>query len=533
MTFASLTLLLVGLLLGVVVGAVCSWLVSRSRSQAQSSDAVAALAEARATAERARAEAADAKAETSQVRVELATQRELLAQQRTEAANADADRAERQAVVSNAKAEVAEARSALAGALAQRDAALAQVEAMAANEEQMVNQFRILSSDHLERQGKTADAAAAERQKAVEALVSPLTQQLKEFQQRVTEIEKERSTLATELREQVKLVTSTGDQVRRETAALATALRKPQVRGQWGELQLKRVVEVAGMVEHVHFQQQATTTTSADTTIRPDMTIMLGDRRHVHVDSKVPLSAFLDAQEATSETEAERLLALFSKNVRNHVDQLSSKQYWKSEAGTPDFVIMFIPAEALYVEAVNRMPDLIQYAADKAIIIASPTSLIGLLKTVSHSWRQVALAENAAQVLTLARELHDRLGKMGSHVDKLGRALGTAVNAYNDSVGSLEGRVLPSARKLSDLNVTDAELVSPRHVDADVRPLSAPELLQARDAQQAITAGPDEVLEQSGADLLALTRPDPSLEELVEDTQGTGHASATHLRKLG
>ena len=503
MTFASLISLVVGLLLGVVVGVICARLVQRSRQQADTSDAAAAHAELRAEAERARSEASEARAHTSQVRLELSSQRELLAQQRTEAANADADRAERQALVSNAKAEVAEARSALAGALAQRDAALAQVEAMTADQQRMVNQFKVLSSEQLERQGKTADAAAVERQKAVEALVSPLTQQLKEFQQRVAEIEKERTTLATELREQVKMVTTTGDQVRRETAALSTALRKPQVRGQWGELQLKRVVEVAGMVEHVHFQQQATTTTTAETTIRPDMTVMLGDRRHVHVDSKVPLAAFLEAQEATSEPEAERLLTLFGKNVRTHVDQLSAKQYWKSEAGTPDFVIMFIPAEALYVEALTRMPDLIQYASDKSIIIASPTSLIGLLKTVSHSWRQVALAENAAQVLKLARELHDRLGKMGSHVDKLGRALGTAVDAYNSSVASFETRVLPSARKLSDLNVTDVELDSPRHIDAEVRSMTAPELVAGRDEQRALGTGPH----GARADPLACDRP--------------------------
>lgn len=526
MTFASLSLLLVGLLLGIVLGAICTWFIHRSRAQADTSDAAVALAESRATAERARAEAADAKAETSQVRVELSTQRELLAQQRTEAANVDADRAERQAMVSNAKAEVAEARSALASALAQRDAAVAQVVAMKGDQQRMVDQFKVLSTEQLDRQGKTADAAAAERQKAVEALVSPLTQQLKEFQQRVTEIEKERTTMATELREQVKVVTTTGDQVRRETAALATALRKPQVRGQWGELQLKRVVEVAGMVEHVHFQEQATTTTTADTTIRPDMTIMLGDSRHVHVDSKVPLAAFLEAQEAESESEAERLLTLFSKNVRSHVDQLSGKQYWKSEAGTPDFVIMFIPAEALYVEAVNRMPDLIQYASDKAIIIASPTSLIGLLKTVSHSWRQVALAENATQVLKLARELHDRLGTMGSHVDNLGRALGRAVKAYNDSVGSFEGRVLPAARKLTELNVTDAELAAPAHVDAEVRSLTAGELIADRDQHLAITSGEAPATDE-------LTRPAPTLEELIEDTHPLSHTSGVHLRKLG
>ena len=527
MTSQTVIVLLTGLLLGAVAGAVSAWLLSRSRRQVTDSTTTANLAEARAAAERARAEVSDAKAETANVRAELASQRELVAQHRADVANAHADRAEAQAAISEARSDTAQTKALLSGALAEKQAALAQVAAMQADQQRMVNEFKVLSAEQLARQGKSADDAAAERQKAVEALVTPLTQQLKDFHQRVSEIEKERVTLATELREQVKQVTLTGDQVRRETASLATALRKPQTRGQWGELQLKRVAEIAGMVEHCHFVLQGTTTTSSETTIRPDMTIMLGEDKFVHVDSKVPLSAFLDAQETEDEGEHERLLGQFTKNVRTHVDQLSGKQYWKSQAGTPEFVIMFIPAEALFAEAVSRMPDLLQYASEKSIIIANPSSLIAILKTVSYSWRQAGLAENAMQVFTLARELHERLGKLGSHVDKLGRALGGAVKAYNDSVGSFESRVLPSARKLRDLNVTDLEIATPARLDTDVRSLSAPEFLEAAEHHLAITTGADEAVD------LELTRPDPTLDELIEDTNPASQDPTPRLRSLG
>ncbi|MGA4508116.1 DNA recombination protein RmuC [Propionibacteriaceae bacterium G1746] len=523
MTFASLIVPLVGLLLGIVVGAVGAWLVSRSRVQADSSDAAAALAEARAAAERARAETSDARSETAQVRVELATQRELLAQHRTEAANADADRAEQQAMVSHARSEVAEARSALAAAAAERDAALAQVKAMTDDQQRMVDQFKVLSGEQLDKQGKAVDEATIERNKAVEAMLVPLTRQLGEFQSKLAEIEKERVSISSELREQVRQVTLTGTEVRRETAALVTALRKPQVRGQWGELQLKRAVELSGMVEHCHFEQQGTTTNAADATIRPDMTVMLGDDRYVHVDSKVPLNSFLDAQEAADPAEQERLLVAFTRNVRSHVDQLSGKRYWtSSEKATPEFVVMFIPSEALASEALTRMPDLLQYASDRNIIIATPTTLIGLLKTVAYSWRQADLAENAQQVFELARELYTRLGKMGTHVDKLGRALNSAVVAYNGTVGSLETRVLSTARKIASLNVTDEQLSTPRAIDEAVRPITSPELIESAHEVPSLL------------DDLSLTRPEPSTDALVADEQSRATAQATNrLRSLG
>lgn len=505
------------LLFGVVLGAVCAWLVLRSRVQSQDATGRADLADTRAAMERAVAETATARAETNQVRAELAGVRALVESGRADLAQAQAERAETESALSEMRARASEAQSKLAGVVAERDAAIKRADEIAADHERMAHQFKALSAEQLEHQNKLANEAAAERQKQVDAIVAPLAQQLKDFQTRLTEMEKERVTISTELREQVKLVTMTGDQVRRETHALATALRKPQVRGQWGEMQLKRVVEVAGMVEHCHFTTQGTTTTTADTTIRPDLTVMLGEDKFVHVDSKVPLAAFLEAEEAESTTDRERLMGQFTRNVRTHVDQLSAKQYWKSEAGTPEFVVMFIPSEALAAEALNRMPDLMAYASDKGILLTTPSSLIGLLKTVAFSWRQAAVAENARQVFDQARELYERLSTLGGHVEKLGRALGSAVKAYNVSVGSLEGRVLPAARKLKDLDVSGLELPSPSPVEVDVRQLRAPELVESFTLPEK----------------QELTRGEPTLDDLLDDAPASSPAGSQHLRRLG
>lgn len=526
MSSSAVVTLLVGLVLGVAVGAVAAWFVARSRAAATTSDVDAHLADARAEADRARAEA-------SQARADLSTQRALEAQAAADLAEAHAMRSEvqgelvqvrseAQVAVAEARSELARLQAELATAVAEKKAALEQVEAMKANEAHLVDQFKLLSSEQLAQQGKVADAAAVERQKAVDALVTPLTQQLKDFQSRLTEMEKERLTLSTELREQVRQVSLTGDNLRRETAALTTALRKPQVRGQWGELQLKRAVEVAGMLEHCNFTQQTTSTTSSDATIRPDMTVMLSEDKFVHVDSKVPLTAFLDAQEAAEDAERERLMTQFTRNVRSHVDQLSSKQYWKSDAGTPEFTVMFIPSEALAAEALSRMPDLLTYASGKGIVLATPTSLIGLLKTVAYSWRQAALADNAKQVFDLARELYERLGTMGTHMSRVGKALDSAVKAYNSTVGSLETRVLPTARKLHDLNLADKELETLVQSETAVRQLSAPELAAEIEAPTELDAGQAQ---------LELTRGEPTTEEILEQT--TPAARAAHLRSLG
>ena len=461
-------LLITGLVLGLAVGAVAAWLVLRTRQQADDSTASAS---ATADAAQARAELSAARAEAAQARADLSRSAPDIALARQDAAEARAERAA-------AEAQLADARAATSAAAAQRDAAVQRAAEIARDREQLTAQFKALSAEILEQQTRRAEETADQRQKATDALLSPVKESLERFNSRLTEVEQGRIELSSTLQQQVQAVQLTGEQLRRETSSLVTALRKPQVRGTWGELQLRRVVELAGMLDHCDFIEQQTAQTSAGATIRPDLKVMLAEGRFVYVDSKVPLSAFLDAHEATEDARREHYLQLFAKNVKTHIDLLSAKDYFKAEGNTPEFVVLFLPSEALAAEAYSILPNLHEYAHQRSIVLATPTTLIAMLRTVAYSWRQSALSDSARQVFELAHELYDRLGTLGKKFDGVGRSLGSAVKAYNEAVGSIEGRVFPTARKLRDLQVTDKELSPVKASEAMVRPLTAPELVE-------------------------------------------------------
>lgn len=487
------------LLIGLALGAAGAWFVLRTRVAAASADeraenatAQAELAQARSVAAQARAEAsesrasaADARTQAADARTETAHARAEAASLRAELARAEAGAADVRTEVAQARAETAEAQSdaadiasQLAAARAERDAARDRATKLAEDREALVNQFKVLSGETLERQGKAADATAEQRLQQTKQIIDPLTELMVKFSDRLAAVEKDRVEMATELRSQVQQVQNTGEHLRRETHALATALRKPQVRGSWGEMQLKRVAEYAGMVDRCDFDLQATTTTSEDRTIRPDMRVNLADGKFLYVDSKVPLAAFLEAHETDDERRRAEKLTLFGKNVKGHVDQLSSKQYWKADTATPEFVVLFLPNEQFLFAALEQVPDLQEYAAHRDVVVATPNTLIAMLRSVAYGWKQAALAESAAEVFALGRELHDRLAAMGGHVDKTGRALKSAVNAYNQMVGSMESRVLVTARRFRDLQVTDKELAAYVTVDESTRDIAAPELVE-------------------------------------------------------
>jgi DNA recombination protein RmuC len=236
------------------------------------------------------------------------------------------------------------------------------------------------------------------------------------------------------------------------------------------------VAELAGMLERCDFDLQHTMT-AEDATLRPDMRVNLAEGKHLFVDSKVPLSAFLDAAEAVDDRVRTDALARYAKNVRTHVEQLSSKQYWKA-ADSPEFVVLFLPSEAFFAAALDQLPDLYEFAAQRDVVIATPTTLIGMLRAVAYGWKQAALAESAAEVFKLGRELYGRLGLMGNRFDKLGRALRTSVNAYNETIATVEGTVLVSARRFRDLQVSDGELAGLTSVDDPVRQIQAAELVE-------------------------------------------------------
>jgi DNA recombination protein RmuC len=306
--------------------------------------------------------------------------------------------------------------------------------------------------------------------------VAPLHETLRRYEQRVAELEHDRIDAYAELREQVRSMGAVSGELRTETKQLVAALRAPQVRGRWGEHQLRRIVEAAGMLEHCDFAEQVTAATDFSG-VRPDMVVRLHGGRMVVVDAKAPFDAYLSAMESRDERSRDGHLDQHARHLRGHVDALAAKAYWTAFDSTPDFVVLFVPADPFLDAALQRDPTLMEHAFARNVVLATPATLIVLLRTVAYSWRQEALARNAAAVHGLARELYARLSTLGDHVGKLGASLGGAVTAYNKAVGSLESRVLVSARKLAEMGVSDDELVAPAQVELTPRQPQAPELL--------------------------------------------------------
>ena len=306
--------------------------------------------------------------------------------------------------------------------------------------------------------------------------MKPVAEALSEMRRRIGEVEKSREAGSAELREQVRTMLAANETLRRETHSLSTALRAPQIRGTWGEQSLRRIVEISGLVERCDFFEQASTRTE-DGLFRPDLTIRLAGDKVVFVDSKVPLTALLDAYGTEDDARRADHLGRFGRAVRGHIDNLSKKNYWTLDAGSPEFVVLFLPSEEIFRAALDEQPDLQEYASTKQIVLASPSIVIALLKTVAHGWQQERLAESAAEVQRLGRELYERLGKLGSHFDGLGRALTNAVKAYNGAVGSLESRVLVAARRLSTHEAASTPLKRLSGIDAPVREIVVAELI--------------------------------------------------------
>jgi DNA recombination protein RmuC len=356
---------------------------------------------------------------------------------------------------------------------------------------QLAERFQAMSAEALDRSARTfleiaegrlsaANARAAgeldSRRAAVEHLVQPLRETLGRVESQLRASDEARHLSHAALAEQVQIARQSSEQLRLQTQALVTALRRPEARGRWGEMQLRRVVELAGMSARCDFDEQVTVQ-GADGTFRPDMVIRLAGGKNIVVDSKVSLAAYLEAAESSDDGVRAARLDAHARQVREHVDRLAAKSYWAALSPAPEFVVLFIPGEAFLAPALEHDPGLLEHAMTRKVHIATPTTLVTMLRTAQYAWQQDALSENARVVFDLGRELYERLTGLARNVDGLGRALGGAVTAYNRAVGSLESRVLVSARKLSELGVVDAELEPPRPVEETVRALSAPDLI--------------------------------------------------------
>jgi DNA recombination protein RmuC len=360
----------------------------------------------------------------------------------------------------------------------------------------LANQFKALSSDalrannelflelakpQLEQLQLRASNDLEQRQKAVEQLVGPLRESLQRVDTQVRTIEEARRQAFGALQEAVRSLADGQDRLRRETSTLSTALRAPHVRGRWGEMQLKRVVEMAGLVAHCDFVEQTHATDADGRLLRPDLVVKLPGGKNVVVDAKAPLAAYLDGIEAVDDDARRAKLVEHARQVRDHITKLAAKGYWRQFAPAPDFVVMFLPDESFLRAALEHDSALVETAADSNVILATPTTLIALLRAIAYGWQQETVAEHARTISDLGRELYERLGTMARHFAKLGRSLDSAVGAYNETVGSLETRVLVTARKFETHGIAGVDVGEVTPIERQARPLHAAELTTARD----------------------------------------------------
>jgi DNA recombination protein RmuC len=344
------------------------------------------------------------------------------------------------------------------------------------------NAVKAASNDASQSLMQLATQQLGSREKAVEQMVKPIAESLEKVGLKIAELDKARAGTEGKLSAQLRQVVESTSSLDRQTGNLVTALRRPSTRGQWGEIQLRNVCEMAGMLSHCDFCEQASVTTE-DGRLRPDLVVRLPGGKSVVVDAKAPLEAYLSAFEAEDEDERRAHLDAHARQLRDHITKLSGKSYWSQFDHTPEFVVLFVPSEAIFAAALEANPGLIEAGVKDSVLLATPTTLIALLRAIHYGWRQETVAESARAISKLGRDLYERVGVLGDHFAKLGRQLDGSVRAYNQTVASFETRVLPAARKFPEhgAGIEGEELEAPAQIDRTTRALQAPELIEGDD----------------------------------------------------
>lgn len=395
------------------------------------------------------AERSDLAARNDSLERALSERKEELARVSQKFESAQQEQADLKKLLEEAKTQFRDTFDALAG------------KALKESRQELVKQARQVFEHEQQKAGKQLEA----NKQAVESLIKPVKESLQQYQQTLTEAEKQRHGAYQALHEQAKQLADGQAHLQQETAKLVKALRRPEIRGRWGELHMERLFELAGMTQRVDYDEQAKVD-SGETSVRPDYTIYLPNDRVIVIDVKTPIDAYLDATEAEDEATRAQHLDRHARQLRTAADNLASKSYWSKCKGSPEFVVMFVPGESMLYGALQREPELIEAAMARNVIIATPTVVMALLKTVAMGWREKAWAENAEKIAQLGRELHERLATVVEHVGTLGSRLDSAVKQYNAMVGSIDARLMPAARRFEQL-----EADSSKQLGESVEPL--------------------------------------------------------------
>ena len=387
--------------------------------------------------------------------------------------------------------------------------------------------FLQLATQNLGRFQERASASLQQKEKAVQDLVGPITEALRQTREQIERVEKERQQSFGSLTEQLRSVGEAQKALQQETGNLVGALKRPEVRGRWGEISLRRLVELAGMIAHCDFEEQVHR--ASETAVsRPDMVVRLPESRSLIVDAKTPLDAYLAAFEATDDATRRAELTRHARHIREHVRSLGAKQYWDQFASAPEFVVLFLPGDPFLSSALDVEPQLLDDALRQKVIVATPSSLMALLKTVAHGWRQMELSDNATVIRDLGQTLYQRLATFSAHLAKVGSSLNSSVNAYNAAVGSMERQVLPGARRFGELGVTAKKPIDTLEpLDGSARDLSLSQvdraLLDDADTEATVSA-------EREPDARPVNRPNPRHAEADSARPLSAPASATAPR---